>query len=59
LTVQELAINGHDLQRVGIAPGPEMGRLLNHLLDQVLDDPSLNTPDQLLDWVQRVTAAQA
>jgi tRNA nucleotidyltransferase/poly(A) polymerase len=59
LTVQELAINGHDLQRVGIAPGPEMGRLLDHMLDQVLDDPSLNTPAQLLDWAQRVTAAQA
>ena len=59
LSVQELAINGHDLQRVGIAPGPEMGRLLDHLLDQVLDDPSLNTPARLLDWVQRVTAAQA
>jgi len=57
--VQELAINGHDLQRVGIAPGPEMGRLLDLMLDHVLDDPSLNTPARLLDWVQRVTAAQA
>jgi hypothetical protein len=58
-TLRELAINGHDLQRVGIAPGPEMGRLLDHMLDLVLDDPSRNTPAQLLDWVQRVAAPQA
>jgi tRNA nucleotidyltransferase (CCA-adding enzyme) len=59
LTVQALAINGHDLQRLGIAPGPEMGRLLARMLDHVLDDPSRNTPAQLIDWVQRTTASQA
>jgi hypothetical protein len=59
LTVPDLALNGHDLQRLGIAPGPEMGRLLARMLDQVLDDPSRNTPAQLIDWVQRTTASQA
>jgi tRNA nucleotidyltransferase/poly(A) polymerase len=59
LTVPDLALNGHDLQRLGIAPGPEMGRLLARMLDHVLDDPSRNTPAQLIDWVQRTTASQA
>jgi hypothetical protein len=59
LTVPDLALNGHDLQRLGIAPGPEMGRLLARMLDHVLDDPSRYTPAQLIDWVQRTTASQA
>ncbi len=59
LTVKDLAINGHDLQRLGIPPGPRMGQLLAHLLDQVLDDPSRNTRDTLIDWVQQETAHQA
>ncbi|MEP6590113.1 MAG: tRNA cytidylyltransferase [Gemmatimonadota bacterium] len=44
----ELAINGDDLMRAGIAPGPAVGRILTQLLDAVLDDPALNTGDQLL-----------
>ncbi|ETX07557.1 CCA tRNA nucleotidyltransferase [Candidatus Entotheonella palauensis] len=59
LTVKDLAINGHDLQRLGIPPGPKMGRLLAHMLDRVLDDPSRNTPETLIDWVQQEAESQA
>jgi tRNA nucleotidyltransferase (CCA-adding enzyme) len=58
LTVKDLAINGHDLQRLGIPQGPQMGRLLAYMLDQVLDDPSRNTPDNLIDLVQRETVSR-
>ena len=38
-----LAIDGDDLQReLGIGPGPEVGRLLDELLEAVLDDPTRN-----------------
>jgi tRNA nucleotidyltransferase (CCA-adding enzyme) len=48
LTVADLAIDGEDLQRVGIAPGRAMGETLAALLERVLRDPSLNTRESLL-----------
>jgi hypothetical protein len=47
LTRSDLAIDGADLQSLG-ASGPEIGRRLAALLDQVLQDPSLNTKERLL-----------
>jgi tRNA nucleotidyltransferase (CCA-adding enzyme) len=47
LTRGDLAISGRDLQALG-ASGPRIGELLGKLLDRVLDDPALNTPDALL-----------
>ncbi|MEE8301341.1 MAG: hypothetical protein V3S24_02790, partial [Candidatus Tectomicrobia bacterium] len=51
-SIKELAINGRDLQRLGIPPGPHMGQMLQKLLNCVLDDPSCNTRDHLLAVVQ-------
>jgi putative nucleotidyltransferase with HDIG domain len=49
LSVGELAVNGSDLMReLNLAPGPEVGRLLDVLLQAVLDDPSRNEPGALL-----------
>ncbi|MDE3053068.1 MAG: CCA tRNA nucleotidyltransferase [Gemmatimonadota bacterium] len=42
--LRDLAIDGDDLRRAGIPAGPEMGRVLQALLDWVLDDPARNTP---------------
>src|SRR5581483_9424462 len=47
LTTRDLAINGNDLMAMGIPAGPEMGRILNELLEAVVDNPELNTPDIL------------
>jgi tRNA nucleotidyltransferase (CCA-adding enzyme) len=52
LRLQDLALNGHDLQRLGIPPGPQMGRILQALLQRVLDDPACNTHAALLSVVQ-------
>lgn len=52
LTVRDLAVNGHDLMGVGVQPGVEMGQILNSLLESVLEDPSLNTRDKLLELVK-------
>jgi tRNA nucleotidyltransferase/poly(A) polymerase len=57
-TVKELAIDGHDLQRLGIPPGPKMGQLLTDLLKQVLDDPTCNTPDTLIHLVKQASESR-
>jgi tRNA nucleotidyltransferase (CCA-adding enzyme) len=43
-----LAITGDDLIHAGVPAGPEVGRMLEHLLDLVLGDPALNTRESLL-----------
>ncbi|MBI9102254.1 MAG: HD domain-containing protein [Spirochaetales bacterium] len=49
LKIRDLDINGNDLFLMGGIPkGPQMGIILNFLLETVFDDPSLNTRDQLL-----------
>jgi len=52
-SVKGLAVDGHDLQQLGISPGPHMGQLLHRLLHRVLDDPSQNTRDALLTLVRQ------
>ncbi len=47
-SLKDLAINGDDLQRLGIPSGPRMGQILQALLRRVLDDPSCNTHTHLL-----------
>ncbi len=48
----QLAVTGDDLVAGGVRPGPELGLLLNRLLEAVLEDPGLNTRDRLLGLVQ-------
>jgi tRNA nucleotidyltransferase (CCA-adding enzyme) len=47
LAVSDLAIDGSDLIAMGLAPGPDFGRILEELLDVVLEDPGANRPDAL------------
>lgn len=50
LTSAQLAIKGRDLIAAGIGkPGPQLGQLIEGLLEWVLDDPSRNEIEQLLD----------
>lgn len=47
LSEEDLALDGKDLISMGLKPGPRFGEILAHLLDRVLEDPSLNLPDTL------------
>jgi tRNA nucleotidyltransferase (CCA-adding enzyme) len=48
-----LAINGHDvMQLLGIPPGPKVGKILNSMLEAVIDDPNLNNRKSLLRLVE-------
>ena len=46
--MDQLAVNGSDLKAAGVAPGPEMGRLLKAMLAEVLEDPAKNTKAYLM-----------
>lgn len=48
LSVTDLALDGKDLMRLfQMEPGPAIGQVLSHLLEQVLDDPNVNTSETL------------
>jgi tRNA nucleotidyltransferase (CCA-adding enzyme) len=48
IELADLAVDGEDLQREGIARGPALGKILRMLLEWVVEDPARNTRDQLL-----------
>ena len=48
LAVGDLVVDGNDLIRAGLKPGPRFGEILDALLERVLEDPSLNQRDGLL-----------
>jgi tRNA nucleotidyltransferase (CCA-adding enzyme) len=49
LNVRDLAVDGRALmQELGMKPGPDLGRILKTLLDEVVDDPSQNERGALL-----------
>jgi tRNA nucleotidyltransferase (CCA-adding enzyme) len=54
LELSDLAVDGDDLRRAGIPPGPTLGKILQALLDQVIRDPSLNTPGRLVEEASRL-----
>jgi tRNA nucleotidyltransferase (CCA-adding enzyme) len=50
---RDLVISGRDvMQQLGVPPGPIVGRVLERLLERVLEDPSLNQRDALLELAE-------
>lgn len=48
LSVSDMALNGHDIMKMfNIEPGPAVGRIIDYLLERVLDDPANNTSERL------------
>lgn len=52
LTVKQLAITGSDLIQAGMQAGPQIGAALQRALGCVLEDPSRNTKEYLLDYLK-------
>jgi len=47
--LRDLEIDGNDIMETfDLAPGPKIGKTLNHLLEKVLDEPELNKKDILI-----------
>jgi tRNA nucleotidyltransferase/poly(A) polymerase len=54
LSLKDLALSGKDLITAGIPPGIHMGIILSELLETVIDDPSLNTRERLLEIAGKI-----
>lgn len=50
----DLAIDGSDLIADGLSEGPALGGILGTLLTRVVDDPNLNTREQLLELAREL-----
>src|SRR5437870_177769 len=55
----DLAVDGSDLLALGFRPGPELGRALDQLLSEVVDDPALNRRDWLEGRVRELLGQAA
>jgi len=52
---KDLAVDGRDVMaRLGIAPGRAIGRVLEALLERVLEDPTLNERERLLTLMDEI-----
>ena len=49
LTLKDLAVDGRDVIAAGIAPGPEVGRVLGELLERVVIGITPNNRERLID----------
>lgn len=54
VTIKDLNINGGDLMKNGIPAGKILGDILNELLDRVLEEPSLNDNQTLLEIAKKI-----
>ncbi|MFH1546909.1 MAG: HD domain-containing protein [bacterium] len=52
LKITDLALNGNDLEKIGVEKGPQMGEILKKLLDMVIEDPSINEKEKMENLVK-------
>ena len=48
LSLKDLSVNGKDVIAAGVVPGPEVGRVLNKLLERVMNGDAANQRQELL-----------
>ena len=58
LALKDLAVNGRDIIAAGAVPGPAVGRILNRLLEQVLNGDLPNRREVLLEQIRRGLAGR-
>jgi tRNA nucleotidyltransferase (CCA-adding enzyme) len=59
LSVKSLAVDGGDvMQACGMEAGPEVGRILQELLELVIEEPGLNVRGRLLECARRLTGSR-
>ncbi len=56
ISLKQLAVSGRDLIADGMEPGKEVGRVLQQLLELVLEDPGYNTRERLLEEAKNILA---
>jgi tRNA nucleotidyltransferase (CCA-adding enzyme) len=59
-SIKDLAINGGILlKELGVKPGPDIGRVLKALLEEVTESPELNEASALLERARALLASQS
>lgn len=53
LTLKDLKITGRDLMAMGFPQGKELGEVLKHMLEAVLEEPALNEKQGLLKMAEK------
>jgi tRNA nucleotidyltransferase (CCA-adding enzyme) len=54
LKIEDLSIDGFDLINIGVKPGPVIGKILQILLFEVIENPYLNTKKDLIERVKKI-----
>lgn len=54
ITLKDLKINGADLIKMGIKPGPQMGQILNYCLTLVVNEELENNNEVLIEFVKNI-----
>ena len=55
LQVSDLKVNGHDVMKIlKIKSGPKVGKVLNKLFDEVMEDASKNKREYLLKRIKEI-----
>ena len=52
-SLKDLAVNGNDLISIGYKPGKELGRILNNLLESVINGTIINKKEELLEGAEK------
>ncbi|MBU0569334.1 HD domain-containing protein, partial [Patescibacteria group bacterium] len=56
-TVHDLKISGHDvMEKLNLNPGPEVGKVLDKLFDEVVENSVPNEKEALLEKLEKVTS---
>jgi tRNA nucleotidyltransferase (CCA-adding enzyme) len=58
IEVSDLAIGGRDLEKLGLR-GPAVGVMLRRLLEVVISEPKMNTPDGLLRFAHELRESES
>ena len=58
-SIRNLAVNGKDLIAIGVTQGKRIGEILNILLEDVLEEPSHNTKEYLLELAKNKNRQEA
>ncbi|MDR1239181.1 MAG: HD domain-containing protein [Treponema sp.] len=53
-SLKDLAVSGKDLIEIGVKPGKHMGIILKELFETVVNDPSMNSREKLLEIAGKI-----
>ena len=54
MSVDRLEITGKDILNLGCPEGPEVGKILQDVLDKVMSEELSNSREEIIDYVRRV-----